>query len=282
MMVRLALHLLSFLWMYPMARAPYEKRMRLIRRLGTPFSAWLAIGLGTTSIDAQTPSDHSLGHSLTFAASFDHGVDADYSSGDAALWWAPSMNKRKEAQKGLPPSGEVEWQKQGGKFGGSLRFDQSKGPMVFFRGDKNYPAPKSGWSATVSFWLSTEPQTELPDGFCDPLQITSKQWDDASIFVEFEKRPNAIPFRLGVYADKSVWNPQNKKFADIPPAERPLVTVETPPFSKEKWTHVVLVHSRFNTGRADGEVTLYLDGEKKGDLKSRNQTFTWSLPRPLS
>ncbi len=197
MMVRLALHLLSFLWMYPMARAPYEKRMRLIRRLGTPFSAWLAIGLGTTSIDAQTPSDHSLGHSLTFAASFDHGVDADYSSGDAALWWAPSMNKRKEAQKGLPPSGEVEWQRQGGKFGGSLRFDQSKGPMVFFRGDKNYPAPKSGWNATVSFWLSTEPQTELPDGFCDPLQITSKQWDDASIFVEFEKRPNAIPFPPG-------------------------------------------------------------------------------------
>jgi len=95
------------------------------------------------------------------------------------------------------------------------------------------------------------------------------------MFVEFEKRPAGIPFRLGVYADKSVWNPTDRKFSDIPAAERPLATVENPPFAAGKWTHVVFVFEKFNTGKPEGLATLFLDGTKRGEIASRTQTFTW-------
>ena len=135
--------------------------------------------------------------------------------------------------------------------------------------------PTANWSGTVSLWLSTDPAHELSDGFCDPIQITSKQWDDAAMFVEFEKRASGIPFRLGVYADKTVWNPTGRKFEEIPAAERPLTGVDKPPFAGGKWTHVVFTISQFNTGLPNGVSTLYLDGKKAGEITSRSQTFTW-------
>ena len=44
--------------------------------------------------------------------------------------------------------------------------------------------------------------------------------------------------------------PTKRKFEDIPASERPLVTVTDPPFSGNKWTHVVFTFERFNTGKA--------------------------------
>lgn len=222
-------------------------------------------------------SSDALRKGLRFHASFDVGTDeADLASGDRRLWNAPSMDRRDAAQPGLPPSGEVARLSQGGRFGGALKFSRSTGPMVFFRAERNFPEMTRDWSGTVSFWLSTDPVMELNEGFCDPIQITSKAWDDASVFVEFEKRPTGIPFRLGVYADKSVWNPTNRKFADIPVAERPLAAVEKPPFGAGQWTHIAVVLSHFNTGKADGLSQLYLNGKLAGQISPRTQTLTWS------
>jgi hypothetical protein len=137
------------------------------------------------------------------------------------------------------------------------------------------PYQRENWSGSVSFWLSVDPAADLEPGFCDPVQITPRAWNDGAFFVEFEKRPESIPFRLGVYADLAVWNPQNRRFADIPQDERPLVTVDKPPFARGKWTHVVFTFERFNTGRPDGLVRLYLDGRAEGALSPRQQTFTW-------
>ena len=223
----------------------------------------------------QEDSKASLRESLTFHAPFDGEADASFSRGDRSIWQASSINKRVDATKGLPVGGEVKLVADSGKFGGAIRFNKSKGPMVFFRAENNIKMPKADWSQTVSFWLNTDPATELPDGFCDPIQITSKQWDDASMFVEFEKKSTSIPFRLGVYADKAVWNPDGKKFSDIPAAQRPLVAVENPPFFAGKWTHVAFVVSNFNTGKAEGVAMLFLDGKKEGKIAARTQTFTW-------
>jgi hypothetical protein len=115
----------------------------------------------------------------------------------------------------------------------------------------------------------------LETGFCDPVQITPRAWNDAAFFVEFEKGPELIPFRLGVYADLNVWNPDKRRFADIPPHERPLVPVDKPPFARGKWTHVAFTFERFNTGKPDGVARLYLDGTLGGTLTPRQQTFTW-------
>ena len=228
--------------------------------------------LANSKSDAQ---EAELAKALSFHASFDNGIDADFARGDRQLWNAPAINKRDSATMGLPVGGEVRLEQNAGRFGDALRFIKGRGPMVFYNAEKNIRLPESNWSATISFWLSTDPANELQEGFCDPLQITSKQWDDAAIFVEFEKRAAGIPFRLGVYADKSVWNPTERKFETIPEAERPLASVEKPPFSAGKWTHVAVVLNNFNTSQPNGVAMLFLDGKKAGEISPRNQTFTW-------
>jgi hypothetical protein len=221
-------------------------------------------------------AQESLRKALTFHAPFDGRIDAAHAAGDPKLYWAPNLKARPQASAGLPPGGEVRHAAGAGRFGDALRFTVQKSPIVFFNAAKNMPYEASDWSGTVSFWLSADPEGELAPGFCDPVQITPRAWNDAAFFVEFEKRPESIPFRLGVYADLSVWNPEKRRFADIPTSERPLVTVEAPPFAKGKWTHVLFTFERFNTGKPDGVARLYLDGAPRGALSGRQQTFTWN------
>lgn len=238
------------------------------------------VGCFQPLVHAQTASPNAgsvseLRKALTFHAPFDNNVDANFSIGDPSLWSASDLNKREEAVKGLPASGRIVLDSSVGRFGGSLRFLTAKGPIVFYRAKGNIAEPRSNWSGTVSFWLSTDPEKDLVPGFCDPIQITSKQWDDAAMFVEFEKRPTGIPFRLGVYADKNVWNPNGRKFEDIPLLERPLASVEPTPFAENTWVHVVFVFERFNTNEPQGASTLYLNGKPASSIPTRTQTFTW-------
>jgi Concanavalin A-like lectin/glucanases superfamily len=229
----------------------------------------------SSALGFQPADEATLRKTLAFHASFDGGVDAVHAAGDRALYWAPSSKQRQEARPGLPDSGEVVLARGEGRFGDALRFTKKRSPIVFFKGARNMPYQRENWSGSVSFWLSVDPAADLEPGFCDPVQITPRAWNDGAFFVEFEKRPESIPFRLGVYADLAVWNPQNRRFADIPQDERPLVTVDKPPFARGKWTHVVFTFERFNTGRPDGLVRLYLDGRAEGALSPRQQTFTW-------
>jgi hypothetical protein len=238
----------------------------------------VAIGVapsGVRDLDAGT-AQASLARALVFHAPFDGGVDARLSSGDPKLYWAPTWNRRQEAQPGLPPAGDTVHAPGTGRFGDALRFTRRNVPVVFYQGGPNTPYSTADWNGAVSFWLSTDPAADLGTGFCDPIQITPRAWNNGAFFVEFEKGPDAVPFRLGVYADLAVWNPTKRPFQEIPPGERPLVTVQEPPFAKGKWTHVAFTFESFNTGRADGVARLYLDGTPRGELAGRQQTFSWN------
>jgi hypothetical protein len=219
----------------------------------------------------------SLASALVFHAPFDGGVDARRAADDPKLYGAPTWGRRQEAQAGLPPAGDTRHAPGEGRFGDAIRFTRRGVPVVFYQGGRNTPYTASNWNGAVSFWLNTDPQNDLGVGFCDPIQITPRAWNNGAFFVEFEKGkgPEAVPFRLGVYADFDVWNPTKRPFDQIPAAERPLVTVDNPPFAKGKWTHIVYTWESFNTGRADGVARLYLDGQPRGTLTGRQQTFTW-------
>ena len=225
------------------------------------------------------PADaaETLRSALTFHASFDGGVDADFALGDHRLYNAPSMNKRDAATPGLPTNAFVVPARGAGRFGDALRFQDKSGTIIFFRAAKNFAWNETNWSGTVSLWLNTDPPAELKPGFCDPIQITPRAWNDAAFFVEFEKRAAGIPFRLGAYPDFKVWNPTNRKWEEIPMTDKPLLAVEQPPFARDKWTQVVFTFERFNTGAADGVARLYLDGQSRGALPARTQTFTWDV-----
>ena len=219
---------------------------------------------------------------LVFRASFDSGVDADVAAGDPKLYWTPKMEvPAKTSNIGLPTSGVVTHEKSGGVSGGYLKFQKKAPETVFFQAKDNMPYNKTNWNGTVSFWLKLTPDEDLEPGFTDPIQITDKAWNKAAFFVEFSKDEKPREFRLGVYADFEVWNPENKKWEDIPMSDKPLAPVIKPPFSRDQWTHVAFTFENFNSGKPDGVARLYLNGEERAALKPRTQTFTWDYNKAL-
>ena len=230
-------------------------------------------GLSLFAADAPKPIFH---------ASFDHGVDADLAPGDPKLYSSPKMDlPAKTTTRGLPSNGVVTHEKAGGVTGGYLKFQKKAPDMVFFSAQGNMPYNKTNWSGTVSFWLKLTPDEDLEPGFTDPIQITSKAWNNAAFFVEFSKDEKPREFRLGIYPDFNVWNPDNRDWNSIPMSDKPLAPVIRPPFSRDQWTHVAFTFQNFNSGKPDGAARLYLNGEERAALKPRTQTFTWDYENTL-
>ncbi|MEC8161843.1 MAG: LamG domain-containing protein [Planctomycetota bacterium] len=127
-------------------------------------------------------------------------------------------------------------------------------------------------AVTVSFWMKLSPATDLPKGYVDPLQITDKKWNDASIFVDFTP-DNSRQFRLGIFSDYRVWNPEDTPWDKVAEDDRPMIPVTQPPFKGESWTHVALTLEDVNA-ESEGVAMLYLDGKQVGERKGPLE-FTW-------
>lgn len=224
-----------------------------------------------------TPSSthRSLSKALVFHAPFDGTADAAFGGGDLRFQTGPKWDAPRTTAPGLPPEGTVKVAPGAGRHGDALRFEKKIPQVVGYRVPGNFPLPTPGWSGTVSFWLRVTPDEDIEPGYCDVVQVTSKAWDDASFFVEFTKDEKPREMRLGTYADKKVWNPDNRDWGKIPLAEKPLACVIRPPFRRDTWTHVAFTWENFNTGRPDGVTRLYVDGRPAGVISARTQTFTW-------
>jgi hypothetical protein len=258
--------------------------MRRARKIGGGCAAlvllaWLTAGCGSPEQAAKesvpTGPAAALGEALLFHAGFDEGWDADFAQGDRRLYSASSYEKQDEATPGLA-SFDVEIAYDVGHFQHALKFNKKNTQAIFYRAENNMAYSPSGWTGTISFWLSLDPAQDLEPGFCDPIQITDAAYNDAAIWVDFT-RDNPRQFRLGVFGDLSVWNPQN-----LPPDKNPnftsrLVAVEKPPFARGEWTHVVIVHEGLGGGQ--GAARLYLNGKLQGAATGIAEPFTWDLPR---
>ncbi len=251
----------------PVSRTPGKASQHL--------GAGCLCGLLLMASIAHAQEQSSLADALLFHASFDESADADFAKGDAKIYTSESL-KREKTRPGLH-SDAVTLDRQQGRHGGSLSFTRKSSQAVFFKGAGNLPAATQGFGGSYSFWLRLTPDEDLPSGYVDPLQITDKTWNNASFFVDFTKE-TPRQFRLGVFSDYAFWNPDDRKWDDIPDHERPLVTVKPPTFSRDKWTHVGITFRDFNRPKQNGVATLYLNGEAQGDLKGK-QKFTWSDER---
>ena len=218
-----------------------------------------------------------LGDMLTFHASFDNGVDADWALGDGRLYTAPSYAEQDQAVPGIGnPSVEVA--DGAGRFGDALRFTERNRQAIFYRAEDNVAYASENWSGTVSFWLSLDPATDLEPGFCDPIQITDQAYNDAAIWIDFTGE-NPRQFRLGVFGDLDVWNPDGLSPDAHPGFGGRLVTVDEPPFATGRWTHVAITYDGLNTQRG-GVANLYLDGERLPQASDRiGEPFTWDVDR---
>jgi hypothetical protein len=244
----------------------------------------LTLGLALAAVEVAPLADdkvpfaarRTLGLNLLFHAPFDESADATFAKGDKRIHWGPQWGAPRVVQPGLPPGG-VSLAFQQGRYGSALRFDRPIKEVVAFKAAGNMPYRQRNWQGSVSFWLRVSPDEDLEPGYCDPIQITPKAWDNAAFFTEFTKDDKPREFRFGAYADPACWNPQKRKWEDMPLAEKPLVPVLRPPFSRDRWTHVVFTWEKFNSGKPDGVARLYVDGGLKGELSPREQTWTWNI-----
>jgi hypothetical protein len=134
-------------------------------------------------MDAMAADLAALRPAITLQASFDGSADAEFALGDRQIHSAPSMAKPRVGRPGLPSSGVVTLARGEGRFGDALRFHKKVSDMVFFMGEKNMHYLSKNWSGAVSFWLRLSPDEDLEPGYCDPIQITPRDWNDAAFFV---------------------------------------------------------------------------------------------------
>jgi hypothetical protein len=226
-----------------------------------------------SSESTENDSAATLGEALMFHAGFDDGWDAAFALGDRRLYSAGSYKEQQSATPGIT-SLDPEIVYDVGRFQHALKFNKKNTRAIFYRAQDNVAYAETGWRGTVSFWLSLDPAQDLEPGFCDPIQITDSAYNDACIWVDFTEA-NPRQFRLGVFGDLAVWNPE-----DIPPAKNPtftarLVAVEQPPFARSRWTHVAITHEGLGAGQ--GAARLYLDGNLQGAASGIAEPFTWDV-----
>lgn len=213
--------------------------------------------------------------SLTLLATFDGGTDAAAGRGDRRLYTGPSYKEQAIATPGLNVP-EVELAKGAGRRGDALRFTKKNTKAVFYKADGNVAFNPKNWSGTISFFLNLDPETDLEPGFCDPIQVTDKAYNDSAIWVDFTKDDKPRHFRLGVFGELAKWNPGN-----VPPDKNPdfnkrLVVMKKTPFARGKWTHVAVTFSGLGSGK--GTATLYVDYKAQGTATIA-EPFAWDLSK---
>lgn len=210
-----------------------------------------------------------LKSALTFHASFDSGLKADFSKG------AREAVQRKG--KDLVPceaNDDVQIA-EGGKFGGCLHFPRKGTTRPQYSGAQTLGYNAESWNTTVSVWLRLSPDKDLEPGYCDPVQITGDDVKKGYVFLEFSKDETPRFFRYAVRPLFHIWNPTNVTWAEIPFDKRPMVQVSKPPFARDVWTHVVFTLSNINDKKHPPGGSLYLNGQCQGRIENWNLVFGW-------
>ncbi len=224
--------------------------------------------LPAVHIHAQSPA--TLKSALTFHASFDTGLNADFSKGDKTA----TVRQGKSLVPAVPNE-EVKVAPAGGKFGGCLHFPKKGATRPQFSGGNVLNYNDKSWSTTVSAWLKLTPDEDLEPGYCDPIQIVGDDSKKGFIFLEWSKDEKPRYFRFAIRPLFHIWNPTNIQWADIPFEKRPMVQVGKAPFSRESWTHVVFTIAGINDKSAKPSGSLYLNGKLQGRIENWDLTFGW-------
>ncbi len=152
-------------------------------RVSSLLLLWIALFPLALGAD-ENGTDRSLLKSLTFYASFNGGVDADFARGDPKLYTIVSGKPDFKTAAGLQAEGMTKRVKGKGLSGDALQFTRRDAKKLFYKAKKNIAYGQREWSGTVSLWLRLDPEEDLDPGFCDPIQITPRQWNDGSFFVD--------------------------------------------------------------------------------------------------
>ncbi len=213
-----------------------------------------------------------LKKALTFHASFDKGLDADFSRGEKGCFVRTS--------KGVVPAAlndRLMLVPVAGRFGNGLHFTKKGATRPQFSGTGgvlNYN--DQSWSASVSVWLRLDPDKDLAPGYCDPVQIVGDDFKKGFIFLEWSKDDAPRHFRFAIRPLDQIWNPNNIDWAKMTAEQRPAVNLTTAPFSREAWTHVVFSFENVNDKTKKPVGRLHMNGKLMGTIENWDLTLGWN------
>lgn len=216
-----------------------------------------------------------LKSALTFYASFDEGVNADFALGDANMYTASSRRALDSASIGMNNPDHSILANEG-VVGDAFKFGAKSSTVVFYKSKDNINHSTQNWSGSISFWLRLDPATDLEPGFTDPIQVTDTRYDDAAIWVDFT-RENPRNFRMGILGDQVEWHKDTVATSRNEEYEKRLVTIPEPPFSKDAWTHIVLTYEALGTSNSVS--TMYMNGINVGEVRGIDDPFTWDVEK---
>ncbi len=208
---------------------------------------------------------------LLFHASFEKDGQATVAKGNSQLFSAATYKGDPAGKPGLAAAPNVVLAPGAGRNGsGALRFTAKNENAVYFEAAKNV-----NFSAgTISFWLRLNPNKDLAPGFCDPFQLTDKDYNNSAIWVDFTKDERPRYFRLGVFGALKAWSTSGIAPDKDPAFNNRLVVSKTPPFTGEKWNHVAITHK--GLGTPGGTASLYVDGVLIGTTAKISEAFDWA------
>ncbi len=219
---------------------------------------------------AEEETRASLARALTLHASFDKGLDADFSRGDKTCY----VVQGKELVT-ASATDEVRLAPTAGRFGGALQFTKKNNMRPAFKDAGVLGYNDSSWSTSVSVWLRLNPDEDLEPGYCDPVQIVGADSKKGFIFLEWSKDETPRYFRYAIRPLLQLWNPDNVAWDEIPPEKRPMVQLQEAPFSQDTWTHVVFTLENINDTSQPQAGKLYLNGKLQGTIENWHLTFGW-------
>ncbi|MDA1018431.1 MAG: SUMF1/EgtB/PvdO family nonheme iron enzyme, partial [Planctomycetota bacterium] len=216
-------------------------------------------------------------HAVTFYASFDENLKADYGDGslNPRIRFDHAVNKGEYEYSDKVSGSVVQIDKQAGIVGGALHglTAMPRRGRMFYSAKDNIDVDR-GWGGSVSMWINTNPDTLLTTKFCDPIQITERRAGDGGLWVDF---PDVKPrdLRMGVFRALS---PGEKSVSESA-VDAPLIHVKKIGFKSGDWHHVVMTWSGFDSGRPNATASLYIDGMLKGRLDKRLISMSWNLDK---
>lgn len=235
----------------------------------------LGLLLFSNSLSQVRTDTDSISDSITFFSSFDNGLNADFSMGDPSFYIAPSWTNRNNFEPFDGQTDHVAIHEHEGRYRHALRIENGYTPVYFYKGEHNIHYKEEQWSGSVSFWLRLDPESDLAPGYSDPIQITTRSWNDGAIYVDFtNEQPRR--FRFALFPDRVVWDPEEREWEEVPVDEWPMVVVEDMPFSSDGWTFIALSFRNYNTGKPNAVIDCYIQGEYVGSLENIEQTITWN------
>ena len=243
----------------------------------TPLAGILLM-LSSAAIPGYAEEDAPLRKAVTFRASFDAEVRGDAGGGGLKVSTRldhPTNKGEFVFEPGFDPK-VFRVAKGKGVHGGALEAVDvlPRRGRIFFPLKGNLAFAAGGWGGAASMWLNTDPNTLLKTPFCDPIQITEKGANNGGLWLDFPDPGNKPrDMRLGAFPAV----PEGKTGLTEADPAAPLVWMKNVGFKSGEWHHVAMTWANFDTGKANAEACLYVDGRLIGKLADRELAMGWNV-----